>query len=173
MPVVKWCKKINSFKELLSWMNEPHLENQSPRGVLKNFAKFTGKHLCQSLSSNKLASLRPATLLKKRHWLRCFPVYFAKFLRTPFLTEYLRWLFLHLPRLSHPVQLIINQFAVCWVSIKKYNKRRISLGQKPPSQFEIKYSYFTLTVPCLSRQGLILQCIMSTKKSHMLKQTCS
>ena len=25
----------------------------------------------------------PATLLKKRHWHRCFPVNFAKFLRTP------------------------------------------------------------------------------------------
>ena len=38
--------------------------------VLTNFTKFTG--------------LRPATLLKKRLWHRCFPVNFAKFLRTPF-----------------------------------------------------------------------------------------
>ena len=29
--------------------------------------------------------LRPAALLKKRLWERCFPVNFAKFLRTPFL----------------------------------------------------------------------------------------
>ena len=28
---------------------------------------------------------RSATLLKKRLWRRCFPVNFAKFLRTPFL----------------------------------------------------------------------------------------
>ena len=28
---------------------------------------------------------RPATLLKKRLWHRCFPVNFVKFLRTPFL----------------------------------------------------------------------------------------
>ena len=34
---------------------------------------------------NKVAGLRPATLLKKRLWHRCFPVNFAKFLRTPFL----------------------------------------------------------------------------------------
>ena len=34
------------------------------------------------------------TLLKKRLWHRCFPVNFAKFLRTPFLTEQLRWLLL-------------------------------------------------------------------------------
>ena len=36
------------------------------KGVLRNFAKFTGKDLCQSLFFNKDAGLRPATLLKKR-----------------------------------------------------------------------------------------------------------
>ena len=55
------------------------------KDVLINFAKFTGKHLCQGLIFNKVASLRPATLLKKRLWHRCFPVNFAKFLRAPFL----------------------------------------------------------------------------------------
>ena len=34
---------------------------------------------------NKVAGLRPATLLKKRLWHRYVPVNFAKFLRTPFL----------------------------------------------------------------------------------------
>ena len=34
------------------------------KGVLKNFAKFTGKNLCQSLFFNKVAGLNPATLLK-------------------------------------------------------------------------------------------------------------
>ena len=42
------------------------------KGVFRNFVNFTGKHLCQ----------RPATLLKKRLWRRCFLVKFAKFLRT-------------------------------------------------------------------------------------------
>ena len=36
----------------------------------------------------------PATLLKKRLWHRCFPVNFAKFLRTRFITEHLWWLLL-------------------------------------------------------------------------------
>ena len=49
------------------------------KGVFRNFAKFTGKHLCQSP--------RPATLLKKRLWHNCSPVNFAIFLRTPFFTE--------------------------------------------------------------------------------------
>ena len=35
------------------------------KGVLRNFVKFTGKHLCQSLLFNKVAGPRPATLLKK------------------------------------------------------------------------------------------------------------
>ena len=35
---------------------------------------------------------QPATLSKKRLWHSCFAVNFAKFLRTPFLTEHLRWL---------------------------------------------------------------------------------
>ena len=41
------------------------------RGILRNFAKFTGKRLCQRLK-------------KKSHWHRCFPLIFAKFLRTQF-----------------------------------------------------------------------------------------
>ena len=56
--------------------------------------KFTGKHLCQSLFLNKVAGLRPATLLKKRLLHKCFPVNSAKFLITPFPTEHLRWLLL-------------------------------------------------------------------------------
>ena len=54
------------------------------KDVLRNFAKFTGKHLRQRFFFNKLAGLRHATLLKKRLWHRCFAVIFAKFLRTPF-----------------------------------------------------------------------------------------
>ena len=62
----------------------------SKKDVLRNFTKFTGKHLCQSLFFKEVAGLRPATLLKKRPWHRCFPVKFVKFLRTPFFTKHLR-----------------------------------------------------------------------------------
>ena len=64
------------------------------KSVLRNLAKFTGKHLCQSFFFNKVAGLRSATLSKKRLWHRCFHVNFAKFLRTPCLIEHLRWLLL-------------------------------------------------------------------------------
>ena len=45
------------------------------KDILKKFAKFTGTHLCQSLFLNTVE--RPATLLKKRRWHRCFPVNLA------------------------------------------------------------------------------------------------
>ena len=41
-----------------------------------------------------LIKKRPAHLLKKRPWHRCFPVNFVKLLKTPFLTEHIRWLLL-------------------------------------------------------------------------------
>ena len=64
------------------------------KGLLRNFAKFTGKQLCQILFFNKVAGLRSATLLKKRLWHWCFPANFAKFLRIPFLQNTSRRLLL-------------------------------------------------------------------------------
>ena len=52
-------------------------------GVLRDFAKLTGKHLCQSLFFNKVAG-GACIFIKKGLWRRCFPVNFAKFERTPF-----------------------------------------------------------------------------------------
>ena len=50
--------------------------------VLRNVAKFTGKHLRQGLFFKKVAGLR------------CFPLNFVKLLGIPFLTEHLWWLLL-------------------------------------------------------------------------------
>ena len=83
---------------LPSWRNRAiiiyhiHIKSSHQRcsvkkGVLRNFAKYTGKHLCQSLLFNKVAGLRPAPSLKKILCHRCFPVNLAKFLRTPFLPK--------------------------------------------------------------------------------------
>ena len=51
-------------------------ESLSCRLLFVNFAKFTGKNLCQSLFF-----LLPGTLLKKRLWRRSFPVNVSKLLR--------------------------------------------------------------------------------------------
>ena len=66
------------------------------KSVFRNFAKFTGKHLYQSLFFNKVAGLNPATLLKKRPWHMYFPVNFVKFLRTSFFTVHFWWLLLNM-----------------------------------------------------------------------------
>ena len=42
------------------------------KGVLRNFAEFTGKRLCQSLFFNKVTGLRPAALLKKEALAQAF-----------------------------------------------------------------------------------------------------
>ena len=74
----------------------PYIQKQWPRGVLQKrcsqkFYKINGKTPDQSLYLNKVAGL---TLLKQRRWHEYFPVTFAKFPRTPFLTEHLQWPFL-------------------------------------------------------------------------------
>ena len=61
-----------------------HLRCAVKKGVLRNFAIFTGNTCARDSFLIKLQA-RPATLLKKRLWYRCFPVNFEKFLRTPFL----------------------------------------------------------------------------------------
>ena len=72
--------------------------------ALKNFTKFTGKHMCLSLFINKVAGLRPAILLTKTLWYRCFPVNFAKFLSTPFLQNTSGRVLLEILQLVHEIR---------------------------------------------------------------------
>ena len=80
----------SNFEERLHLSNHCIMEMNIPVGIShrrcsvkkdisRNFKKFTGKHLCQSLVFNKVA-----TLLKKKLRHRCFLANFVKFLRTPF-----------------------------------------------------------------------------------------
>ena len=60
--------------------------------------------------------IRRHHLLKKRPWHRCFPVNFAKFLRTPFFTENLWWLLLDI---LHDLRMIILVLQpVCIILLK-------------------------------------------------------
>ena len=58
------------------------------------FRKFHMKIPVPESLFNKVAGLRPATLLKKRLWHKCFPMNFAKFLRTLLLQNSSGWLLL-------------------------------------------------------------------------------
>ena len=76
-----------------------HHQKQAFADVLHNrcsekFCKFHRKAPALESLFNKVADLKPATLNKRRLQHRCFYVKFAKFLRTSFLTVYLRWLLL-------------------------------------------------------------------------------
>ena len=57
-------------------------------GVLRNFTKSTGKHLCQSLFFNKVAELRPTTTSKKT-LAQVFSCEFCKTSKNNFSTEHL------------------------------------------------------------------------------------
>ena len=96
------------------------------KGVHRNFAKFTGKHLCQGLYFNKVAGLRSTNLLKKRPWRKCFALNFTKFLRTPFLTEHLRWLLLK-KHFSSFLFLVVFQQKIRWSSHQWFTMHLITL----------------------------------------------
>ena len=75
------------------------MQKQSPemlceKGVLK-ISQNSLENTCASVSFLIKLQARSATLLKKRLWHRCFPVNFAKFLRTTFFKEYFWWLLLN------------------------------------------------------------------------------
>ena len=62
------CRRSKKVRNRGFWEYFITISTKSPpevfykKGVLKNFTKFRGKHLCQSLFFNKLAGLRPKAL---------------------------------------------------------------------------------------------------------------
>ena len=56
------CQSHPIVRKFLVNFRSSRPEVFSKKRVHKNFAKFTGKHLCQGLFFNKAAGLRPATL---------------------------------------------------------------------------------------------------------------
>ena len=60
-----------------SFSSEAAVRRCSSKGVLKNFAIFTGKHLCWSFFLIKLQAYRPAALLKRNSNTGVFYEYWA------------------------------------------------------------------------------------------------
>ena len=77
----------NNINEYIS--RSSHQRCSIKKCVLRNFAKFTGKHLCQSLFFNKVAGLRPATLLKKETLAQVFSCEFYEISKNTIFTEHL------------------------------------------------------------------------------------
>ena len=102
------CSFINSRPEVFC-----------KKGVLRNFRKLTGKHLCQGL------------FFKKRLWQKCFSVNFVKFLRTLFLTEDLWWLLVFFISLSFRVLRLgrhTKPFLFYLIVVTKLSERMGKLG---------------------------------------------
>ena len=72
-----WKAKTLKLKERFSYFRSSYRKCSGRKDALRNFAKPTRKHLCQSLFFNDVTrTLRP--------WHRYFSETFAKFPRTPF-----------------------------------------------------------------------------------------
>ena len=85
--------KIVTSKEtnpLLRRFRSSHRRCSVKKGALRNFAKLTGKDLCQSLFFNKVAGLWPVTLLRKETLAQAFLCEFCKISKNTFSTEHLQ-----------------------------------------------------------------------------------
>ena len=57
-------------------------------------SKYSPENTCVRVSFNKVAGLQPCNFIKERLQRKCFPVNFAKFLKTPILKDISEWLLL-------------------------------------------------------------------------------
>ena len=74
--------------------SEAVLQRSSVEKVFLKISKNSQENTCASVFLNKVAGVRPVTLLKKT-LAQVFPVKFAKFLTIAFFKEHLRWLLLN------------------------------------------------------------------------------
>ena len=90
----KIWRKCN-FNKICRKCTEAVAHRCSVKKVFLKNSQNSQENTCVRDFLNKVTSLWPATLFKKRLSHRSFPVNFAKFLRRPFFTEHLWWLLLN------------------------------------------------------------------------------
>ena len=88
----------NANHHLVGFYRSSHRKRSLRKGVLRNFAKFTGKHLCQRLFFNQVADLS-LQLYKKGTLTQVFSCEFSEISKNTFFTEHL-W-----PTASGPIRL--------------------------------------------------------------------
>ena len=86
-----WMKLRSSDNHYIIFVNQrsSRLEVFCKKGVIRNFTKLTGKHLCQSLLFNKVAGLRPKAFIKKETLAQVFSCQFCDISKNTFFTEHL------------------------------------------------------------------------------------
>ena len=89
-----FIRKRLQYCEVYNNTRSSHQRCSIIKGVLINFAKFTGKHLCHSLFLNKVA--QACNFIKKETLAPVFSCEFFEIYKNTFFTEQLRWLLLYL-----------------------------------------------------------------------------
>ena len=107
------------------------------KGILENFAKFTGKHLCQSPFFNQVEG---------QLWHRCFPVNFTKFPRTPFLQNTSVWMVLNsdLTKVFSKSVLVLRHIYWVWVAFSLI--ARINFLKDTSVAFGLHVLYITISL---------------------------
>ena len=83
-PLLKWYYlKIRAQHEIMKNRNS-HRERYVRKGVLRNFVKFSGKRMCQSLFFNKVTGLRPCNFIKKEILAEVFSCEFCEISKNTF-----------------------------------------------------------------------------------------
>ena len=93
--IVNYCwqkimVKLLILTVVVSLITRSRLELFFKKGVLRNFTKFTGKHLCQRLFFNKVAGLRTqdCNFIKKESLSQVFSCEFWEISKNTFFTEH-------------------------------------------------------------------------------------
>ena len=118
----KFPGKYLQWTLLLIFKFAEQLQKQPPKvffeeSLIRNFAKFEGKHLCESLFFNKVVGLSPATLLK----VTLAQVFSCEFYKTPFLQNSSWQLFLQLvlrhllTMVNHHYNVKVNENKICFM----------------------------------------------------------
>ena len=109
------------------------------------------------------------TLLKKRLWLRCFPINFQKFLRTSVFIEHIRWLFLQFNQIYWLCQKIPFQ-GVWWFYFCTFLRDMVELQTVIySSYFLIKENDEKIGILWLLSFCVILPCLEKTYKVEFQK----
>ena len=103
------------------------------KGVLRDFTKFTWKHLCQNPSFQRL---KLATLLKKRLWQMFFPVNFCEIAKNTFLFR--------TPPVAASVMTFIFEAAVTLPSLITNSFRVVYLLSKMRSSITVGFFFLSL-----------------------------
>ena len=89
MTTLKTHEHLFFLKTVSGSFRSSHQRCSVKKGVLRNFAKFTGKRLYQRIFFNKVAALRSATLLKES-LAQVFSREFCEISKNNFFTKHVR-----------------------------------------------------------------------------------